>query len=249
MTEGENIVKKPLSLVTGLQQVAYNEIKQLPKEMKYSYYYRVKAVYFCCKISDAELETDPENYRYFGWYYASYPANEEVYLAAGEGQTATHYISDAKYSLTPGTGNYDFIPDENGETYLVEVDHLYYRGGYVNNDWLKRLVFHLSPEDGEEQVRQQFDEFGIEVDTLTTKEFLAQYSNAPSSVGSSQPEDIWETLSSEEIITQVEPLVSESMEELTSEEGSLTGGDEEAVWEVYSGETDEMLDDGNTDGQ
>ena len=44
-------------------------------------------------------------------------------------KTATHYISDAEYKLTPGTGNYDFVPDDTAPEQTVEVDHMYYHGG------------------------------------------------------------------------------------------------------------------------
>ena len=84
--------------------------------------------------------TDPLSYSYYGWYYPSYPDGEDVYLPAGD-RTATHYVSLAEYALVPGNGDYDFVP--GGDTPVpVQVDHLYYRGGYENHDWMKRYVFH-----------------------------------------------------------------------------------------------------------
>ena len=36
---------------------------------------------------------------------------------------------NAEYKLTPGTGNYDFVPDDTAPEQTVEVDHMYYQGG------------------------------------------------------------------------------------------------------------------------
>ena len=81
------------------------------------------------------------------------------------GKTATHYISDAEYKLTPGTGNYDFVPDDTAPEQTVEVDHMYYQGGYTNHDWFKQYVFHLEPGEEGSDERKQFDAFKIEVTT------------------------------------------------------------------------------------
>ena len=155
-----SLTRLPLSVVTGRQPVSYNDIQQIPEDFDYNYYYRVEKVWFCCQKSTDGNEADPTAYTNFGWYYPSYPDNEDVYLKVNEddGKTATHYISDAEYKLTPGKGNYNFVQGE-GSTYLVEVNHIYYRGGYTNNDWLKRYVFHLSPDD------KEFSQLNIQVDT------------------------------------------------------------------------------------
>lgn len=85
---------------------------------------------------------DPEDYTYYGWYYASHPSNEDTYIEVGDAVNsqsttsdsadttedtdstddanttdettdslaailnfeATHYISKAQYTLTPGKG-------------------------------------------------------------------------------------------------------------------------------------------------
>lgn len=183
---GNDLVKQPLSVVTGRQPVAYNHIRPISEELDYSYYYRVEEAYFCCKLPEGGDQKNPQSYQYFGWYFPSYPANESVYLPVEGERVPTHYISDAVYKLTPGNGNYDFVPGGE-ETCEVEVNHAYYRGGYANNDWLKRYVFHLSPtaqsmnsetaEEGQavtdEDARKQFDNFAIEVDTFTAEELDA----------------------------------------------------------------------------
>ena len=151
-----------LTVITGKQPVAFEDIREIPKNISYSYYYRVSEVYFCCR-STGDNQTD---FVYTGWYYPSYPDNEDPYLRVtdGDGQTATYYISDAEFSLTPGTGNYDFVP--GGDiSHQVQVDHVYYQGGYTNNDWMKKYVFHLTPKEDEEEVDGQFEQFDIEVDT------------------------------------------------------------------------------------
>ena len=44
-----NAVKYPISIVTQRQPVAYSDIRQLPEDLGYNYYYKVDKVYFCCK--------------------------------------------------------------------------------------------------------------------------------------------------------------------------------------------------------
>ena len=159
------IKRYPISIVTGRQAVPFNELQEIPQNMEYDYYYRVEKVYFCCHAVDNQTE-NPSACAYRGWYYPSYPENEEIYLPVtkGDGKTATHYISEASYSLTPGSGNYDFVP--GGETSCqVEVDHFYYQGGYVNNDWFKKDVFHLTPKASADEEDGEFENFNITVDT------------------------------------------------------------------------------------
>ena len=52
---------------------------------------------------------------------------------------------------------------------------MYYQGGYTNHDWFKRHVFHLSPKDSDEMVRNQFENFNIEVDTISAEDFNKKY--------------------------------------------------------------------------
>ncbi len=166
--ENGTVRKYPLSIMTGRQPVSYNELQTIPTDkIKYNYYYRVEKVYFCCKSVDNQSE-DPSACVYQGWYYPSYPVNEDAYLPVTDGKAATHYISAASYSLTPGKGNYDFV--SGGDTSCqVQVNSFYYQGGYTNNDWFKKYVFHLSPKASEDEEDGEFENFGIEVDTKSAE--------------------------------------------------------------------------------
>ena len=157
------LTRSEISIVTGRSAVPYNEIQEISNELSYNYYYRVSKVYFCCKSNDTEGEAALP-YSYFGWYYPNYPDNQDVYLPVSDGDVATHYVSAATYSLTPGTGNYDFAP--GGDTAVsVQVNSFYYQGGYTNNDWFKKYVFHLNPKVDADSEDGEFENFGIEVDT------------------------------------------------------------------------------------
>lgn len=173
-----NAVKYPISIVTQRQPVAYSDIRQLPEDLGYNYYYKVDKVYFCCKKDETAAAGDSHAYKYYGWYSPSYADENNPYILAENGKTATHYISDAEYKLTPGTGNYDFVPDDTAPEQTVEVDHMYYQGGYTNHDWFKQYVFHLEPGDEGSDERKQFDAFKIEVTTITAKEFNEKYGSA-----------------------------------------------------------------------
>ena len=173
-----NAVKYPISIVTQRQPVAYSDIRQLPEDLGYNYYYKVDKVYFCCKKDETAAAGDAHAYKYYGWYSPSYADENNPYILAENGKTATHYISDAEYKLTPGTGNYDFVPDDTAPEQTVEVDHMYYQGGYTNHDWFKQYVFHLEPGDEGSDERKQFDAFKIEVTTITAKEFNEKYGSA-----------------------------------------------------------------------
>ena len=173
-----NAVKYPISIVTQRQPVAYNDIRQLPEDLGYNYYYKVDKVYFCCKKDEAAAAGDSHAYKYYGWYSPSYADENNPYILAENGKIATHYISDAEYKLTPGTGNYDFVPDDTAPEQTVEVDHMYYQGGYTNHDWFKQYVFHLEPGEEGSDERKQFDAFKIEVTTITADDFNAIYGSA-----------------------------------------------------------------------
>ena len=82
-------------------------------KITYNYYYRVKAVYFCCISAGPGEKSD--DFQYFGWYYPNYPVNEDVYLPIKDKEVPTYYISDAEYKLNPGKGEYDFIPGGDQE--------------------------------------------------------------------------------------------------------------------------------------
>lgn len=170
-----NAVKYPISIVTQRQPVAYSDIRQLPEDLGYNYYYKVDKVYFCCKKDETAAAGDSHAYKYYGWYSPSYADENNPYILAENGKTATHYISDAEYKLTPGTGNYDFVPDDTAPEQTVEVDHMYYQGGYTNHDWFKQYVFHLEPGEEGSDERKQFGAFKIEVTTITADDFNTIY--------------------------------------------------------------------------
>lgn len=153
-----------LTLVTGRQPVAYQDIQQIPENLGYDYYYRVNGVYFCCTDGDSTDENN--NYKFTGWYYVNYQDQSNIYVPA-ENSTATYYVSDASYTLTPGTGDFDFVPDDNEDPQLVQVNHMYYNGGLTNNDWFKKFVFHLQPKADASAEDGEFENFNIQVDTMS----------------------------------------------------------------------------------
>lgn len=200
--DNDSWTKTPLSVVTGRQAVSYQDVQKLPEDLGYSYYYKVNQVWFCCQ-SDPNAAEDPSACTYSGWYYPNYPSGEDVYLPVDENskEAATHYISAAEYTLTPGTGDYDFVPGGNTEA-SVQVNKIYCQGGYTNHDWLKRDVFYLEPEDtsstgtssgetaeGETSESESsgeaeslaFENFHVEVDTRSASDWTkAVYSSGAS---------------------------------------------------------------------
>lgn len=178
------LTRSEISIITGRSAVPYNEIQEISSELSDNYYYRISKVYFCCKSNDTEGEAVLP-YSYFGWYYPNYPDNQDVYLPVSDGDVATHYVSAATYSLTPGTGNYDFAPGGDSAV-SVQVNSFYYQGGYTNNDWFKKYVFHLNPKADADSADGEFENFGIEVDTkLASDGTTTAY--APAVTGDSSP--------------------------------------------------------------
>lgn len=169
--------KEALCIVTGRQAVSSNQVRAIPEDFTYDYYYKVSSVSYCCKLSDKGNKADPEDYTYYGWYYASHPSGEDVYIEVKEDSSdatgledilqydATHYISEAQYTLTPGEGNYNFIQSDTDSEKTIEIDHLFYQGGYTNHDWFKHYVFHLDPNSTDETIQKQFKNLSIKVDT------------------------------------------------------------------------------------
>ena len=179
--------KEALYIVTGRQAVSKSQLKEIPEQISYNYYYKVNSVDYCCKLSKSGKENDPEAYTCYGWYYAAHPSNEDTYIAVEEdadnstentdgtgsslaailNYTATHYISAAQYTLTSGKGSYDFVEGNGAKDteQQVELDHLFYQGGYTNHDWFKRYVFHLVPDSTDQTIQQQFKNLSIKVDT------------------------------------------------------------------------------------
>lgn len=184
--------KEALYIVTGRQAVAKSQLKEIPKQISYNYYYKVNRVDYCCKLSKSGKENDPEAYTCYGWYYAAHPSNEDTYIAVEEdadnstentggtgsslaailNYTATHYISAAQYTLTSGKGSYDFVEGNGAKDteQQVELDHLFYQGGYTNHDWFKKYVFHLDPGSKDETIQKQFKNLSIKVDTRVINE-------------------------------------------------------------------------------
>lgn len=175
-----NITKNPIFVVTCRQPVSYDNVQKLPETLQYNYYYKVKQAYFCCKTDENDSENE-HAYKYFGWYSPGYPKDEDVYVSVKDGETATHYISAAEYKLTPEVGDYDFVPDDNEEETTVEVNHMYYRGGYTNHDWFKRYVFHINLDD--EKEKEKYASFNIEVKTITSAKFNEMYGTAAATEG------------------------------------------------------------------
>lgn len=177
-----------LYYVEGRQQAAMESVMNLPEDYYTAgdgvpevmpYYYKVANLAFSCvfngAVSTDQAQEHPEAFAYTGWYYALTPENEEVYVETED--QAVYYTSEAEYTLKEGQGDYAFVSDSTEPEVKVQVNHLYFKGGYTNHDWMKRFVFHLSPEDEDTQVQQQFEEFKIQVDTLTIGEFESSYGN------------------------------------------------------------------------
>ena len=234
-----NAVRYPISIVTQRQPVAYSDIRQIPDNLGYNYYYKVDKVYFCCKKDNSTTAEDAHAYKYYGWYSASYADENTPYISENDINKATHYISDAEYKLTPGTGNYDFVPDDTASEQTVEVDHMYYQGGYTNHDWFKQYVFHLDPNDPE--TKDQFNSFDIKVDVVTTEVFNNKYGNKTATItdttnnmaeddstyvnsgmfqdsGEMQTEEFQDN---ESEMSEVAPMVSEAGVELVSIENEI----------------------------
>ena len=76
------------------QPVEYEDIQSIPEDFLYNYYYKVEKVWFCCQRSADGSDTDPSAFANFGWYYPSYPENEDPYLKVedGDGKAATHIL-------------------------------------------------------------------------------------------------------------------------------------------------------------
>lgn len=177
--------KTVLSIVTGRQAVSYQDVQKLPDTLGYNYYYQVDKAWFCCQAG-IHADSDATSAKYYGWYYPSYPAGEDVYLPVDSDsqEVPTYYISEAAYTLTPGTGDYDFVPGGTEEKY-VQVDKIYYKGGYTNADWLKRYVFHLEPSDEAGEDDQTWNNFTISVDVRQASDWKkAVYASASGSTES-----------------------------------------------------------------
>ena len=217
---GNDMIKSPITIITGKQPVDYATLllHSVDETLPYAYYYRVSAIYFCCKMQDNNAdELDLDNFRYYGWYYPTYPQDEDAYIPVTDNMKATHYISDAEYKLTPGTGDYDFIPGDGDGTkvYHVEIDRMYYTGGYQNHDWFKKDVFHLKADT------EEFKKFDIEVDTLTAQKFAENYAGGNTEEESTDQGEN-EDAQVEAFTSEVSPMISEAGVELVSIEKEIS---------------------------
>ena len=241
-----NAVKYPISIVTQRQPVAYSDIRQLPEDLGYNYYYKVDKVYFCCKKDETAAAGDSHAYKYYGWYSPSYADENNPYILAENGKKATHYISDAEYKLTPGTGNYDFIPDDTAPEQTVEVDHMYYQGGYTNHDWFKQYVFHLEPGEEGSDERKQFDAFKIEVTTITAKEFNEKYGSAEETASATSGDSETAETTNDGDSTDSDHL---SADDSVNSDNAQTDNSQTDDIQSDDVQTDNTSDDQNTDTQ
>ena len=248
--DGNNVdgaVKYPVSIVTCRQPVAYNDVHKIPTELGIgNYYYKVSEVYFCCKKDETAATGDAHAYKYYGWYSPSYADESNPYIHEDNIERATYYVSDAEYELTPGTGNYDFIPDDTAPEQTVEVDHMYYQGGYTNHDWFKQYVFHLEPGEEGSDERKQFDAFKIEVTTITADDFNKKYGSAEKTVSAASGDS-----DATEITGDGDSTDSDHSSAGDSVISDDTQADNSQTDDIQSGEvqTDNTSDDQNTDTQ
>ena len=247
--DGNNVdgaVKYPVSIVTCRQPVAYNDVHKIPTELGIgNYYYKVSEVYFCCKKGSNEAE-DPHSYQYYGWYSPSYADESNPYIHEADIKRATYYVSDAEYELTPGTGNYDFVPDDNAPEQNVEVDHMYYQGGYTNHDWFKQYVFHLETGKEGSEERKQFDAFKIEVTTITTKEFNEQYGGAEKTASATSGDSDGTEITGDGDSTDSDH--SSADDSVNSDDAQADNSQTDDI-QSDDVQTDNTLDDQNTDTQ
>lgn len=229
-----------LTLVTGRQPVAYQDIQQIPKNLGYDYYYRVNRVYFCCTDGDSTDENN--NYKFTGWYYVNYQDQSNIYVPA-ENSTATYYVSDASYTLTPGTGDFDFVPDDNADPQSVQVNHMYYKGGLTNNDWFKKFVFHLQPKENASDADGEFENFNILVDTMSAASsgdslqvVYASASTDTSADAAGQEEDSEDT---QDISVDTD---DETVEDEQSDDQSEIDVEEDSIDEAGDAETTETTE-------
>ena len=248
--DGNNVdgaVKYPVSIVTCRQPVAYNDVHKIPTELGIgNYYYKVSEVYFCCKKDETAATGDAHAYKYYGWYSPSYADESNPYIHEDNIERATYYVSDAEYELTPGTGNYDFIPDDTAPEQTVEVDHMYYQGGYTNHDWFKQYVFHLEPGEEGSDERKQFDAFKIEVTTITADDFNKKYGSAEKTASAASGDS-----DATEITGDGDSTDSDHSSAGDSVISDDTQADNSQTDDIQSGEvqTDNTSDDQNTDTQ
>ncbi|MDO4555221.1 MAG: DUF5057 domain-containing protein [Lachnospiraceae bacterium] len=151
-----------LYFVSSYQMVAPEDVNI---EYEGDYYYAVTDadVTFSCREANENdsVENQERGYVYEGNYSAIHPVREDAYIEAGS-MDATYIISDPVYTYTPGEGNYTFAESVDGEETELTIDHIYWKGGISNNDWMKKDVFYLEEEE--------YDDFAIQVDVMTADE-------------------------------------------------------------------------------
>ena len=248
--DGNNVdgaVKYPVSIVTCRQPVAYNDVHKIPTELGIgNYYYKVSEVYFCCKKDETAATGDAHAYKYYGWYSPSYADESNPYIHEDNIERATYYVSDAEYELTPGTGNYDFIPDDTAPEQTVEVDHMYYQGGYTNHDWFKQYVFHLEPGEEGSDERKQFDAFKIEVTTITAEDFNKKYGSTEETASATSGDS--ETTETTNDGDSTDSDYSSADTSVNSDDAQADSSQTDAI-QSDEVQTDNTSDDQNTDTQ
>ena len=231
VTDDGTTVKYPLTVVTGRQPVSYQDIQKIPESLDYDYYYRVSAVYFCCQ----ENTDQSTRYKFTGWYYVNYQDQSNIYIKTDDTKIATYYISDASYTLTPSTGDYDFVPDESADAQTVQVDHIYYKGGYTNNDWFKKYVFHLEPKASADAEDEEFENFNIQVDTMNAGSIGSSLEGVYAEPSKSDNSDADAAGQSEESEISVDDSTEEDTDSVGENGSDTTQSDTEAE---FSDDTD-----------
>lgn len=83
---------------------------------------------------------------------------------ASEDHPLFKQVSDGFTYVGEGRGDFDFEPDTSGKTeVIINVDEVFYKGGYKNNEWLKKYVFNVDEAN--------FDNFKVSV-TVVSPEYL-----------------------------------------------------------------------------
>lgn len=100
-------------------------------------------------VKNYEFAYDDATGTYTGQYAAIHPVAgaEFVDIKTAGVEYGTHNLVEAGYQYTPGMGNYDFIPSDDGAVCEVQIDAFYYKGGFVqNNNWFRKYVLTLEQD-------------------------------------------------------------------------------------------------------
>ena len=96
-------------------------------------------------------------------------------------------------------GDFSYEQRKSLEKSRLRIPRRYFfiRGGYTNHDWFKQYVFHLEPGKEGSDERKQFDDFKIEVETMTLQEFNSMYGSSGKTASETQSDDTSDVLASE----------------------------------------------------